>query len=130
MNIEEKLVEEIEQEIDGLKDIEMGSEQYKATVDGLTKLVDRTIELKKFDANCAEKESELEIKANELELKERQAKDDNKDKWIRNGINIAGIVIPSVITIWGTIKSLKFEETGSVTTPIGRGFINKLLPKK
>ena len=130
MNIDELLKEEIEQEFDGLKTIEVGTEEYKTTVDGLAKLVDRAIELKKFDASCAEKESELEIKANELEIREKQAKDDNKDRLIRNGINIAGIIIPTVVTIWGTLKTFKFEEEGSVTTTIGRGFINKLLPKK
>ena len=130
MRIEELLNEEIEQEFDGLKEIEIGSEQYKVTVDGLTKLVDRTIELKKFDASCAEKESELEIKANELELREQRDKDENKDRWIRNGITVVGIVVPALLTYWGTKKTFKFEEEGSITTTIGRGFINKLLPKK
>ena len=29
-----------------------------------------------------------------------------------------------------TLTSLKFEEEGTVTTIVGRGFVNKLLPKK
>ena len=58
------------------------------------------------------------------------AEDEKRDRRIKNGITIAGIVIPSVITIWGTIKSLNFEKEGTVTTIMGRGFINKLLPKK
>ena len=58
------------------------------------------------------------------------AEDEKRDRRIKNGITIAGIVIPSLITIWGTIKSLNFEKEGTVTTIMGRGFINKLLPKK
>ena len=58
------------------------------------------------------------------------AEDEKRDRRIKNGITIAGIVIPSIITIWGTIKSLNFEKEGTVTTIMGRGFINKLLPKK
>ena len=56
--------------------------------------------------------------------------DERKDRLVRNGITIASIVIPTAVTIWGTLKSFKFEETGTVTTTIGRGFINKLIPKK
>ena len=123
MSIKEKLYEEIELEINSLEDLEYGSDNNKAAVDGLTKLVDRVIELEKI-------EDERAIKSKEEEAKAHQVKDEKKDRLIKNGISVAGIVIPSVITIWGTLKSLEFEKTGSVTTIMGRGFINKLLPKK
>ena len=48
MDIDDLLLEEIEQEFNGLKDVEMGTEKYKASVDGLAKLVDRAIELRKI----------------------------------------------------------------------------------
>ena len=56
--------------------------------------------------------------------------DEKKDRLIRNCISAAGIIIPSLLTIWGTFKTFKFEQEGTVTTIMGRGFINKLLPKK
>ena len=129
MDIDDLLLEEIEQEFNGLKDVEMGTEKYKASVDGLAKLVDRAIELRKIDADCNDKESELDIRSKDLELREQRDKYDKIDQLIRNGISIAGIVIPTVVTIWGTLKTFQFEEEGSITTNIGRGFINKLLPK-
>ena len=129
MDIDDLLLEEIEQEFNGLKDVEMGTEKYKASVDGLAKLVDRAIELRKIDADRNEKESELDIRSKDLELREQRDKYDKIDQLIRNGISIAGIVIPTVVTIWGTLKTFQFEEEGSITTNIGRGFINKLLPK-
>ena len=46
MELENLLEEEVKSQIEGLKDIEMGTEQYKATVDGLTKLTDRVIKIK------------------------------------------------------------------------------------
>ena len=64
------------------------------------------------------------------DFKSQQMEDERKDRLVRNGITIASIVIPTAVTIWGTLKSFKFEETGTVTTTIGRGFINKLIPKK
>lgn len=115
-DIKTLLDDEIREEIEGLKNIELGSEPYKTTVDGLTKLVDKALEIQKLES--------------ESQLKLDSVNEDKKDRLIKNGIAIGGIVIPTVVTIWGTIKSLKFEEEGSVTTIVGRGFINKLLPKK
>ena len=147
MDVENRdlLEEEIHMEFDTLKSIEVGSESYKITVDGLVKLIDRSNELAKLDLELAKLNFESEFRANqsrieleakidqskkELEFKQKQFESDERNRLINNGISIAGIVIPAIITVWGTFKTLKFEKTGSVTTIMGRGFINKLLPKK
>lgn len=126
-SIRELLDEEIQVEFEKLSKLEIGSESYKATVDGLTRLVDRAVEIDKTEMENATK---IEAQNIENDLKALQIKEDNRDRWVRNGIAIAGIIVPSVLTVWGTLKSFKFEETGTVTTILGRGFINKLLPKK
>ena len=126
-SIRELLDEEIQVEFEKLSELEVGSESYKATVDGLAKLVDRAVEIDKTEMENATK---IEAQNIENDLKALQIKEDNRDRWVRNGIAIAGIIVPSVLTVWGTLKSFKFEETGTVTTILGRGFINKLLPKK
>ena len=127
MNIETLLREEIKEEFDELRGIKTGTEEYKITVDGLGKLMDRAIELDKLETDIQEKAENREAD-NELKLK--QMEEDKKDRLIKNCLTAAGIVIPSLITIWGTVKSLKIEQEGNVTTIMGRGFINKLLPKK
>ena len=127
MAIPALLETEIEAEFEKLQSMEVGSEQYRTTVDGLTKLLDRSIEIDKYRSEARDKEENRKIDTN---FKSKQANDENKDRLIKNGLTLAGIVIPSVITIWGTLKSLKFEQEGTVTTIMGRGFINKLLPKK
>ena len=127
MNIQTLLYDEIEEEFEKLRKIEYGSEQYKVTVDGLTKLMDRAIEMEKFDSECEERTKTRE--SEQLE-KAQQLADDKKDRLIKNIISGAGVLLPLIVTIWGTKVSLKFEETGSFTTIMGRGFINKLLPKK
>ena len=122
-NIETMLHDEIKDEIEGLGKVQLGTDEYKTTVEGLTKLMDRAIEIKKFDADQAEKEANIDLRIDQM-------KQEKKDSWIENVLTAAGIIIPTGVTIWGTLKSLKFEETGTVTTVMGRGFINKLLPKK
>ena len=127
MEIKTLLVEEVQDELDNLGALELGSEEYKTTVDGLTKLIDRVIDIEKLESDSKEK---VVVMENENDFKLKQMEEERKDRFIRNGIAVAGIVIPSLITIWGTVKSLKFEEEGTITTIVGRGFINKLLPKK
>lgn len=127
MKIETLLYEEIQDEFKNLKEMELGTEEYKTTVDGLAKLVDRAIEIDKLNIDAQDKIDSREI---EVDLKQQQINDEKQDRKIRNGIAIAGIVIPTIVTIWGTLKSFKFEKDGTVTTIMGRGFIQKLLPNK
>ena len=126
-NLKKMLHEEIENQFDGLEGIEIGSEAYRNAVDGLSKLMDREIEISKLQA---EREDKLESRAIETRLKNRQLMDDKTDKIIRNGLTAAGLVVTAGLTVWGTLKTFKFEETGTITSSIGRGFIQRLTPRK
>jgi uncharacterized membrane protein len=127
MEIKTILLEEIEDELNDLAGLDLGSDEYKAGVDGVAKLMDRAIEMEEIERESKDKVDERE---NENQHRKNQDKLETRDRLIKNCIAVAGIVIPTVVTIWGTNKSLKFEEDGTITTIMGRGFINKLLPKK
>lgn len=126
-NIETLLHEEIQDGFDALSKMERGTETHKTTVDELAKLFDKAIEIEKIEVEAKERDKAREIEAS---LKRAQMEEDRKDRRAKNGIAIVGIVLPLAVTIWGTFKTLKFEEEGTVTTMMGRGFINKLIPKK
>ena len=126
-NIETLLHEEIQDGFDALSKMERGTEIHKTTVDEVAKLFDKAIEIEKIEIEAKEKAKSREIEAS---LKRAQMEEDRKDRKLKNGIAIGGIVLPLAVTIWGTFKTLKFEEEGTVTTIMGRGFINKLIPKK
>ena len=123
MKIKETLYKEIEDELQELNEIEVGTDEYKSSVDGVTKLLDRAIEIEKHEAEMKEREAERIAK--NIQVAEEQ-----KDRVVKNYISAGGVVLPLLVTIWGTLKSFKFEKDGTVTTIMGRGFINKLLPKK
>lgn len=127
VNIENLLYDEIETEFDKLSQLEVGTEQHKAAADTLVKLMDRAIELDKVEIECKDKEATRE---SEQLLKEQQMKDEKKDRLVKNIIGAAGVVLPLIVTIWGTKVSMRFEKEDSFTTIMGRGFIQKLLPKK
>lgn len=126
-NIETLLYVEIADELEKISDMEMGSETHKTAVDEVTKLMDRAIELERLSIDDKDKRKVREF---DEKFKLKQLEEEQKDRFVKNCIAVASIVVPSVITIWGVVKSIKFEETGTFTTVIGRGFINKLLPKK
>ena len=126
MKNETMLHEEIQSEFEELKKIEVGSDKYKTAVDGLTKLMDRAIEIDKLNVSVEDRRDTRDVDA---ELKQEQLEADVKDRKVRNAISLAGIIIPTAVTIWGTLKSLKFEETGTVTTNSGRNFMNRIFKK-
>ena len=126
-NIETLLHEEIQDGFDALSKMERGTEIHKTTVDEVAKLFDKAIEIEKIEIEAKDKAKAREIEAS---LKRAQMEEDRKDRRVKNGIALGGIVLPLAVTIWGTFKTLKFEEEGTVTTIMGRGFINKLIPKK
>ena len=126
-NIEATLDKEILDQMDELKKLEVGSEQYKSVVDGVSKLYDKAIEFQRIHSETDLKFDSQEF---EMDMRVKQMKNDEKDRLIRNVLTGLGIAIPAGLTVWGTIKSIKFEQTGTITTMMGRGFIQKLLPKK
>lgn len=128
--IKDKLDAEIESELDALKETPVDSETFKTTVDCVSKLIDKRNEMEKIELD-KRKQDLSELAETNKNNKEKELNEYNKkDQFIKNAISIGSIVIPVFVTVWGTYKTLKFEETGTVTTIMGRGFINKLIPKK
>lgn len=127
MRIETKLQEEIANELNELGKMQLGSDEYRGTVDGLAKLMDKAIEIERLDIEFKEK---IEARTDENDFREKQLDEERRDRLVKNTIAVASIVVPTIVTIWGTIKSIEFEKEGTITTIMGRGFISKLLPKK
>lgn len=127
MNIKTMLNEEIQSEFSELAKIEVGTEPYKTTVDGLTKLMDRVIEIDKIEAESYDRAEALE---REHELKLKQMREDRIDRIVKNGIAVGTALLGVGVTIWGTKATFEFEKEGTISSIMGRGFINKLFPKK
>ena len=119
MSIEKMLHEEITNDFEKLHDFEFGSDEYRTGAETLVKMYDRAIELKKIETD--------------VELKKAEQKNDNRNRLI--GHILTGVTTAAGIgvTVWGTIKSIRFEKDGVITTIAGKNFINslnKFIPKK
>ena len=127
MSTKTLLEEEIQSEIDEISKLDVGSEKHKAASEALAKLLDKYNELEKTEIEAQDKYDDREA---ELAFKEKQLKHEKRDAIIKNILTGVTFVGGCALTIWGTKVSIKFEETGSFTTIMGRGFVQKLLPKK
>ena len=127
MNIEDLLDDELDAQFEKLRKENLSPEEEKATVDTIAKLMDKKIEIERLRIDGADKEA---IRENDMLMKQQQLKEDKKDHTIKNILSGLGIALPLLVTIWGTKVSLKFEEEGTFTTLMGRGFVSKLLHKK
>ena len=124
MSIQRLLREEIESEFKELSTITPGGENYKVAVDGITKLMDRAIEMEKTEID---RQDRIDARDSENEFKTKQMEDEKKDRFVKNLLAGVGTIGGLVVTIWGAKKAWKFEETGTVASPVGRSFINKLI---
>lgn len=120
MRNETLLHEEIAKGFEQLDGVKKGTDEYEKIVTAQTKLLDKAIEIDRLNFEHDEKLKEQELKEKELEV-------EKKDRTIKNiltGISVGG----GLITTWHWArKSLQFEETGTVTTAVGRNFINKAI---
>ena len=128
MSIKNELMEEFNDEVKGLRGLQLGSDEYKATVDGVTKLADRIIEIEKIEKDAKSKEVERE--SNDY-LKMKQMEDDKKDRWARNSIEFVKVGGGLLAACGAFVLSMKFEEEGKLfSTEGGRSSLRQLLKFK
>ena len=127
MSVRSNLVEEFESELEELSKMEVGTDTYRATVDGVTKLADRIIEIDKI-----EKENSVNIDTQEQEyaIKAQQLKDEKKDRFIKNCIAIGTFIGGVAVYGLAFIASTNFEREGTFTTEGGRSSLRQLLKLK
>lgn len=159
MPFTEQLNDEIGTELEALKDLDVSDEEYKTTVDGVTKLIDRAIKLKEIEAETERQnkkieaeaeaqakklEAEMEAQAKKLEaemkaaakaredeyaLRTMQMRDERLDKIARNVLT--GFTFGgTMFTIWCLASAtFTFEEKGTITSSLGRKVLGMLVPK-
>lgn len=116
MSMVTKLNVEIEEKFDKLAKLDPTTKEYSAAVDSVTKLMDRAIEIDKLESSETQSEKQME--------------EDRKSRLVKNCIDIGSVVLPLAVTIWGAKASFKFEETGTITTSVGRKFMDKIISWK
>lgn len=103
--IKELLDQEIEKLRERLQVLEPDSDEYKKVEDAMNKLIEKRIEIEKVKG----------------------------DKWSRIFkicCDIAAILLPLGVAIWGTLLAYTFEEKGTISSSIGRKFLDMVVNMK
>lgn len=143
----ELLVQRIKDEFENLYSMEDGEDKQK-DINNLVTLYKLKIEEEKIDAEYHEhcdkcdlekaqleeqklsRWDDLEIKNKDIELRKAQLDVQKLDRWVNLGMQV-GLSILSIVAydIWNR-RGLKFEETGTITSPMTRNLLSKMLPKR
>ena len=127
MGIKNILWDEIEKEVKELSKMQVGTDQYKATVDGIARLSDKIIELEKLESENAVKDFENFVRTEEQELKRDQLKSEKRDRAVKNVITVGTAVLSVAVYALAFIASTNFEREGSLTTEGGKTSIRQLI---
>ena len=112
----ELLNEAIGLQLENLNNIEPGSEDHVKATDSLATLYKLKIE--------------EESKLNDDDIKRNHLGKENRNSYIRMGIDVAGIVLPLAFYASWMNKGFKFEETGTFTSTTFRGLFQKFKTTK
>lgn len=123
MSLKMQFDDAITKGFDELDDMEVGSEEYIKLSKQLNEMTDRVIEIEK-------QESDDEAKRNDEQLRLKQMKQEQIDRYIKHGLTAVSVLGGLVLTVWGAKASWRFEETGTITSTAGRKFIGNLFFKK
>lgn len=137
--IREALGNEILAELQALSDLEIGSKESQTAVENVTKLYRLGIDEIRADNEYDEKwnrrkmdakheESELAKQKREEEVRVKELSEERIHRYVRYGIDVAGIVLPLMFYATWMKKGFKFEETGTYTSTTFRGLFNRFRP--
>lgn len=125
MSIKHKLVDEFNSELEALNTMEVGGDDYKVAVDGVTKIADRIIELERLES---ENQIRTNAQYNEIVTKMDQLKADKRDRLIKNCITGFNVVGGLGFAAWAFVASMKYEDKGLIpSTEGGRMSLKHLL---
>ncbi len=154
--IKNLLDEEIKSQINTISGMDVDDENYSKAVDSLVKLHKLRIEEtksitdsenlaykretdeeeRKYKRETDEEErkykretDEETCKLNE-EIRQEQLSEQKKDRYIRIGLDVAGLLVPIMFYSAWMRKGFKFEETGTFTSTTFRGLFGHFKPTR
>lgn len=144
MNSRDLLEQAIVTELENLGSLPEGESKSNA-VNNLVALYKLKIDEEKIDVDADEKynrrvmedehhQTDVEMRKDEIiterNLKQNAINEQRKDRWITAGTTLITTVLGLVAYNTWFRKGLKFEETGTITSPIIKNLLSKMIPSK
>lgn len=100
---------------DLMKMVNIQDEQYKMLLEEKDKIRNELIKLEQT-------QSEAKIKLEQIVAEDKREKK-------RNLITIGTFTVTTGVSIFGIIKTFRFDQESTITSTLGRGFLNGVIPK-
>ena len=107
------------------KKLEFEIEEAKAKREFESKKLD--LELKKLDYDKELEEKKIIVEQDKNEIERTKADNENANAkkervsgYIKSGIGLAGVAVSTAFSAWAFLSAMKFEETGSFRTSVGK----------
>lgn len=130
----QRLNEEIAWLTDKLKDFEPTSKEYADGLLAIQRLSEIVSECRKVNSEIAIKNRQLDIEdeklTNEFRIREQSKNDRLIDICVSVGTSLMTIIVPAAYKNRWFKNFLKFEETGSASSLLTRGFVSSLFRSK
>lgn len=143
--IKNLLDEEIKSQINTISGMDVGDENYSKAVDSLVKLhklrIEETKSITDSENLAYKRETDEEerkykretdeetCKLNE-EIRQEQLLEQRKDRYIRIGLDVAGLLVPIMFYSAWMRKGFQFEKDGTFTSTTFRGLFGHFKPTK
>lgn len=128
------LDEVIEEKIQNVSALMVGSDEESSAVEELAQLHKLRIEELKIEAEYASKQAQInaekEARIIENGLKHEQLRSQAIDRWANIGKDVLIAIGGWALYRQCFREGMKFEQFGTITTPWMRNLISKVLPKK
>lgn len=122
----------IENQINSLDDLDVGSKERTTAINDLVSLYKLKIEDTKSNWEFWEARDKREVdeenRKQEMQLKDNQLKEEEKARYFKLGVDVAGIVLPLMFYGLWMRKGFKFEEDGTFTSTTFKSLFQKFKP--
>lgn len=65
----------------------------------------------------------------DIEMRKVELAEEGRRDKIRNGITIGTFIISTCVSVYAIVRTFRFDENGTVTSTLGRGILNGVIPK-
>ena len=123
MSVKQKLEDEFESQMNLLSNMDVGTDEYAKTVEGVSKIADRLIKIQQLNDEYDLKSREIEnAKENRIQ-EEEQARKKNRIDWTK-------VIVPTVGAFTMGIITMIWEKTDTLTSSAGKSALRDILPFK
>lgn len=125
--IQEELNDVIEREIRNVSTLGTGTKEKSDAVRDLSELYRLRIEEAKVEVDRIDRKKQREA---EIRYRCEQSRSQAIDRWVNVGLQLA-LAVGGLMAydVWYR-RGLKFEETGTITSPMTKNLISRMIPRK